>query len=220
MSAKASLATYVRRLVHDVKGQCSAEGCGAIESIVKGLAHKVGDEVVGVLAASGAKTVTLDAMLAATRLTFIDCPGTDELVREMQMAVARYEATSGGSRETPVSAAARADVITPPTRAFDVVCHTHKFARVSMQAKVAAAALVDFLIAALVDPAVEEAAKAGHARITGKDVSRGVAASKMLGAALGDATIRGGMTMGQVHAIAKRERAAAARAKKSPRKSG
>lgn len=138
---------YISQTLHELhpSSQISANAKELINSLLNNLGNKIAREAVFLVSHCGGKTVSQRAMASSVKLNL-----TGELTKHAliagRKACTRYYASNAGSTQNPVTAATRADINIPPSRARKIIENNFsKGFSISQMACVYLAAILTYL---------------------------------------------------------------------------
>lgn len=207
---------YISHVLHQLHPdtQISANVKELINSLLNNVGNKIASEAVFLTGHCGGKIVSKRAMESSVKLNI-----TAELARhaliEGRKACIKYEGTNAGSTRKPITAAKRAGIQIPPSRARKLIENNlSKGFSISQMGCVYLAAVLEYLSAELLELSGNAARDNRRSTINSRHLQYAVHNDEELNKLLRDVAIPGGGILPNIHAILLKKKPAKKKKKK------
>jgi histone H2A len=194
---------YIPTILNDVNpsNQISASTKDVVNSLLNKIGNKISNEAVFLTTHCGGKTVTRRAMTASVRLTLTNEIGK-HAISEALKACQKYENSDTGSKSNPTTAAKRARLVLPPSRARNLIEHNSpKGIKISQLAGVYLAGVLEYLTAEIMELAGNVAHDNRKSTITSRHLHLAVRLDDELNTIFGNTGIAGSGVIPNIHHV-------------------
>jgi histone H2A len=207
---------YISQILRQVHPdtQISADVKELISSLLNNVGNKIASEAVFLVGHCGAKTVSQRAVESSVKLNIPSNMARHALI-EGRKACIKYEGTNAGSTRKPITAAKRAGIQIPPSRARKLIENNlSKGFSISQLGCVYLAAVLEYLSAEILELSGNAARDNRRSTINSQHLQHAIRSDDELDKLLRDVAIPGGGILPNIHAILLKKKSAKKKKKK------